>query len=141
MNLKFLRIFNLSAPVATDGLQQPQREAIVDLLNFCRLADDKLVVVEEETGAAVEAELHWESHQPLVSYAADSLARSERVLHDEKLRREFIQDVAERLNTTELKSRAIGICLDMFKADGEFAPQERDIFVEIRRAMGWPGGK
>ena len=138
MHKKLFRLFNTSAPTAPDGLQQFQREAIVDLLNFCRIADDKLLVVEEEAGAAVEASLNWESTVPLVTYGAESLVRAEQAVNDPELRAEFIQRVADRLETTELKTRAVSLCLDMFYADGEFVEKERQVFGEIKRALGWP---
>ena len=138
MNQKLLRLFKASPRTAPDGLQQFQREAIVDLLHFCRIADDKLVVVEENVEAKVEADLNWESTVPLVTYAADSLARAEKTINNPELRAQFIWSVADRLVSTELKTRAIGICLDMFKADGEFVDKERLVFREIKQALGWP---
>ena len=140
MNTKLLRLFHSSPRTAPDGLQQSQREAIVDVLHFCRIADDKLVVVEEDVEARVEAALNWESTVPLVTYAADSLARAEQIVDNPELRAQFIRSVADRLVSTELKTRAISICRDMFIADGQFVEQERVVFREIKRALGWPDG-
>ena len=140
MNIKLLHLFHPSPSASADGLQQFQREAIIDLLNFCRIADEKLLVAEEEAGAAVEAPLSWESPVPLVTYGAQSLVRAEQSILNEESRAQFIQSVADRLNTTELKTRAVSICLDMFYADREFVEKERQVFREIKRALGWPDG-
>ena len=138
MNHLLARFFHLTKPHLPDGLQQPQREAIVDLLNLCRIADHKLLPSEEFVEAVELGGFSWESEIPLILFSAKSLQLTD-TLHDSAVdRAAFLQKVAERLGTSEVRTHAIAVCQALFLVDGEFVQQERVLFREIKRAFGWP---
>ena len=43
-----------------DGLTQPQREAIVDLLNYCMYADNLVMLAEDRLIADTVAKFNWD---------------------------------------------------------------------------------
>jgi hypothetical protein len=43
-----------------DGLTQPQREAIVDLLNYCMYADNLVMLAEDRLIADTAATFNWD---------------------------------------------------------------------------------
>ena len=47
-----------------DGLTQPQREAIVDLLNYCMYADNLVMLAEDRLIADTVAKFNWDSKVP-----------------------------------------------------------------------------
>lgn len=122
----------------TDGLAQSEREALVDLLNFCRLADERLTTAEECFGLLQEARFGWEGATSLTAYAAESLARAEQAISTAETRAGFLHSIATRLTTTELRSQAVSLSKKMFDADGRFVAAEHTAFREIKTAFGWP---
>lgn len=130
--------FRAYSPATQDGLEQPQREAIIDLLNFCRIADEKLLPAEEALSAGEVGRFNWDSSVPLVAYAADSLDRVTPIVRSAIQRELFLADMAHRLQTTEAKTSAVVFCQSMFLADGDFSVPERAVFREIKSAFGWP---
>jgi hypothetical protein len=53
-------------------------------------------------------------------------------------RQTALDSISNRLQTAEAKTNAIGLCQKVFHADGEFAQVEQTVFLEIKRAFGWP---
>jgi tellurite resistance protein len=53
-------------------------------------------------------------------------------------RQATLNEISGRLVSTETKTRALALCPQLFRADGEFTPVERAVFVEIKQAFGWP---
>ena len=138
MNHLLAKFFHLTKEIAPDGLLQAQREAIIDLLNLCRIADHKLLPCEEFVEATELGSFSWESKVPLVVYAADSLRRTDLVHRTAEARAVFLKSVADRLGASEMQTHAISVCKELFMADHEFAPQEKMLFREIKQAFGWP---
>ena len=133
----FGRLFSPVTP-PTDGLSQGQREAIVDLLYFCMCADQRLLPVENAAIADEVATFNWDPTIKFETFAAQSLQRAQLAVAAPKTRETMLLDIGNQLVTTETKTRAITLCPQIFRADGEYAPAERAVFVEIKRSFGWP---
>jgi hypothetical protein len=56
-----------------DGLTQPQREAIVDLLNYCMYADDSVFLAEDRLIADTVAKFNWDPKVPFDQSMLDRL--------------------------------------------------------------------
>ena len=135
---KFLgRLFSPAAS-PTDGLSQAQREAIVDLLHFCMCADQDLQPTESSAIADKVAGFNWDPAVNFESFAAKSLERAQAAIMTTDSRQAALASVSERLAGTETKTEALELCQKLFQSDGEFAPAERAVFTEIKRAFGWP---
>jgi hypothetical protein len=134
----FSGMFN-RAHTKADGLVQSQREAVVDLLHFCMSADRDLALVEDKFVTAEAAHFDWEPDVSFEDFAVKSLARAQDAVQSAEARTAYLQDIARRLATTDLLTRAVGLCQQVFVSDGTFAVSERAVFGEILEAFGWPG--
>ena len=56
-----------------DGLTQPQREAIVDLLNYCMYADNLVMLAEDRLIADTVAKFNWDPKVPFDQFAVRSI--------------------------------------------------------------------
>jgi hypothetical protein len=131
------RLFSTTAS-PSDGLNQPQREAILDLLNFCMCADEKLLVEEVITIDDEVQALSWDPAVDFWKFAAQSRERASAAVATPEARQAALASISDRLQTAEAKTNAIGLCQKVFHADGDFAQVERTVFLEIKRAFGWP---
>jgi uncharacterized tellurite resistance protein B-like protein len=134
----FTRIFSPSHPTP-DGLTQTQREALLDLFNFCMCADGKLVVSEENFVSTEAKRFHWDSPESVADFSAASIERARAAHLSPSAREQYAVEINERLLTTELKSDAVGLCRQLFLVDGEYAAAEQAAFANIARTFGWPG--
>ena len=133
----FSRLFS---PVASpiDGLSQTQRGAIVDLLNFCMCVDQELTPAESSAIANEVAAFDWDPAVDFESFAARSLEEARAAMATAGTRQSALASISDQLASTETKTQALALCQQLVQADGEFAPTERTVFVEIKRAFGWP---
>ena len=140
MNLStsFIRWFSTATP-AKDGLSQVQREAIVDLLYFCMCADQKLLPLESAAITNEATAFSWDVSVNFEDFATSSLQRARVAVASPETIQIALRGISEQLVTTEARTRAITLCLQVFGADGDFDSAERAVFVEIKRAFGWPG--
>ena len=135
MSTPYSRLFSSKAP-ANDGFTQIQREAVIDLLNFCSYADDKLALAED---AMVEAELqrcHWHPAEPVELFVKRSITRVRDALESPDRRAGFLADVSKRLGESKTKSRALDLSKRLFGADGDYSADEKTVFGEIEKAFG-----
>jgi uncharacterized tellurite resistance protein B-like protein len=131
------RLFSTTAS-PSDGLAQPQREAIIGLLNFCMCADEKLLVDEMITIDDEVQALSWDPAVDFWAFATQSRERAKTAVATLETRQTALDSISNRLQTAEAKTNAIGLCQKVFHADGEFAQVEQTVFLEIKRAFGWP---
>ena len=60
----------------TDGLTQPQREAIVDLLNYCMYADNLIFLAEDRLIADTVAKFNWDPKIPFDQFDVRSIGNA-----------------------------------------------------------------
>ncbi len=138
MSHLFARLFNHSRKSA-DGFTQPQREALVDLLNFCSYADDRLTLAEDRIVADQLAQCQWEPAVPLELFVSRSVTRVRDALESPDRRASFLADVNQRLGEAAPKQRALELCKRVLRADGDYTPAEQTVFGEIERAFAETG--
>jgi uncharacterized tellurite resistance protein B-like protein len=134
MSSFFKKLFG-RAPASPDGLAQPQREAMVDLLFYCMFADNSLPVKEDKILADTVDQFAWDPQVSYDSYAARSIARARAVKETPSTRADFLADAAARLATPAVKARTLALCRQIFQADGDFSGREQELFREIQQAL------
>jgi hypothetical protein len=137
MSNLFSFLFSSSTEPA-DGLIQSEREALLDLFHFCMCADQKLLPVESASIADELIKFHWEPGVKYENFATQSLHRAQAAMATPEARKSALQQISNRLISVETKTRALATCTRIFKADGDFASAEREVFVEIKQALNWP---
>jgi hypothetical protein len=125
-----------SEPVShTDGLTQGQREAIVDLLNYCTFVDRDITDSEEVVIDSLETQLDWDHNQSFDYYVDKSIAAARKAIEskDEEF---FLQQIKGRLSSAKSRQTAIDLSEKLIKADGRNTANEAAVLAAIRKALG-----
>jgi len=131
----FFSRFFVTSEKPSDGFTQPQREALVDLLNFCTYADDKLSLAEDKVVASELEKCQWDPAVPLELFVSRSVTKVRNALESPARRASFLSDVGTRLGDAKLRNRALALCKSVFHADGSYSADEQGALVEIEKAF------
>ena len=101
-----------------DGLTQPQREAIVDLLNYCMYADNLVFLAEDRLIADTVAKFNWDSKVPFDQFDVRSIDNARNATENQGYRDRFLASIKDRLDTPAVKGQALDLCQELFIADG-----------------------
>src|SRR5262245_19888844 len=118
-----------------DGLNQPQREAIVDLLNYCMYADGFVFLAEDRFITDTVSKFNWESKTPFDQFVLRSTDNARNAQESQVYREQFLGSIRDRLGTAEVKGRALGLCQELFVADGSRSDEEEDVFQNLRKLL------
>ena len=78
------------ASAQKDGLTQAQREAIVDLLNYCMYADNFVFLAEDRLIADTVAKFNWDPKVPFDQFDARSVNNARNATENEGYRDQFL---------------------------------------------------
>ena len=128
------RLFHKSeAP--NDGLTQPQREAIVDLLNYCMYADDRVFLAEDRLITDTVAKFNWDSKVPFDQFDVRSIGNARNARESQVYRDQFLASIGDRLATAAVKGKALDLCQELFVADGSRSDEEDDVLQNLRQLL------
>jgi hypothetical protein len=116
----------------TDGLTQPQREAIVDLLNYCMYADDLIMLAEDRLITDTVAKFNWDSKVPFDQFVLRSTDNARNARESQVYRDQFLASIRDRLGTAAVKGQALGLCQELFVADGARSDEEDAVLQNLR---------
>ena len=119
-----------------DGLTQPQREAIVDLLNYCMYADNLVMLAEDRLITDTVAKFNWDSKVPFDQFALRSIDNARNARESQVYREKFLGSIKDRLDTAAVKGKALDLCQELFIADGSRSDEEEDVFQNLRKLLG-----
>ena len=77
-----------------DGLTQPQREAIVDLLNYCTYADNLVMLAEDRLITDTVAKFNWDPKVPFDQFDAKSINNARIARDNQEYRDQYLADGA-----------------------------------------------
>src|ERR1041384_6154080 len=117
-----------------DGLSQPQREAIVDLLNYCMYADNLVMLSEDRLIADTVAKFNWDPKVPFDQFDARSVSNARNASESQVYRDQFLASITDRLGTAAGKAQALDLCPELFLADGAQSYEEDDA-LENRKTL------
>jgi hypothetical protein len=118
-----------------DGLNQPQREAIVDLLNYCMYADNFVFLAEDRFITDTVAKFNWDSKVPFDQFVLRSTDSARNARESQVYRGQFLASIRDRLGTAAVKGKALGLCQELFVADGSRSDEEDDVFQNLRKLL------
>lgn len=125
-----------SSVASSDGLNQKQREALIDFLLLCTYADNHLSLAEDNVLKAETERFNWKSGQSVEDYIDGVTPKVRQVHNEEESRRAFIGDISDRLDTLRMKAKAIELSNRLFRSDGNVAEGETKFGAEIREGLG-----
>jgi hypothetical protein len=118
-----------------DGLTQPQREAIVDLLNYCMYADDLVFLAEDRLIADTAAKFNWESKVPFDQFDVRSVSNARNARESQVYRDQFLASIKDGLATAAVKGKALDLCQELFLADGARSDEEDAVLQNLRTLL------
>ena len=118
-----------------DGLTQPQREAIVDLLNYCMYADNLIFLAEDRLITDTVAKFNWDPKIPFDQFDARSVSNARNARESQVYRDQFLASIKDRLDTASVKGKALDLCQELFVADGSRSDEEEDVFQNLRQLL------
>ena len=118
-----------------DGLTQPQREAIIDLLNYCMYADNFVFLAEDRFITDTVAKFNWDSKVPFDQFVLRSTDNARNARESQVYRERFLASIRDRLDTPAVKGQALGLCQELFVADGARSDEEDDMFQNLRKLL------
>ena len=119
----------------SDGLTQGQREAIVDLLNYCSFIDRDIVQSESELIDGLERQFHWDVNVDFDYYVNKSVDAVRNVLEKKDSAGEFLEAIRARLNSKKSRAIALGLADKLVKSDGRVTAAESETYQAIRKAL------
>ena len=122
--------------VPKDNLTQPQREAIVDLLNYCMYADNFVFLAENRFITDTVAKFDWDPKVPFDQFAVRSIANARNATESEVYRDQFLASIRDRLGTAAVKGQALGLCQELFVTDGSHSDEEEVVLQNLRTLLG-----
>lgn len=118
-----------------DGLQQTQREAIVDLLHFCMFTDNLVALKEDQFVNDVAATLSWDKNISFESYEGGSIGNARKAKENTTFREQFLKGIAQRLGTPTAKKLAKDLCKDLYNADSNMVESESQQLAAINKLL------
>ena len=118
-----------------DGLTQPQREAIVDLLNYCMYADNLVFLAEDRLIADTVAKFNWDPKVPFEQFDARSINNARNASESQVYRDQFLASIRDRLDTAAVKAQALDLCQELFLADGAQSYEEDDALQNLKTLL------
>ena len=135
MTFSLLRLFQKKAKVS-DGLKQPEREAIAELLLFGMYADKFIALEEDKFITDVTTTLNWDSGTDFDYFESRAIARVREANEDADAREIFFKSIKDRLGSKHARTLALELSHQLFLADGVEAEQERQLEARLKQLLG-----
>ena len=133
--LSLKKLFH-SLPTPSDGLTQGQREAIVDLLNYCSFVDRDIAASEGELIDDLGHQFHWDATIDFDYYVNKSIGVVRGVLGSVDSRADFLESISKRLDSKKSKTVALSLSDKLIKSDGRVTAEEKETYQAFRKAIG-----
>jgi hypothetical protein len=118
-----------------DGLTQPQREAIVDLLCYCMYADNLVMLAEDRLITDTVAKFNWDPKIPFDQFAVRSINNARNARESQVHREKFLGSIRDRLDTAAVKGKALDLCQELFLADGVRSDEEDAVLQNLKHLL------
>jgi hypothetical protein len=139
MPLRLLKLFRSSVPTGKDGLTQPQREAIADLLHLGIYADKTVSLSEDAIVDDTVDSFSWDPSVAWETFEAHSIARARHASENLAQLDSQLVSIAERLGTEAVRRKARDLCRRLFAADGSTCEAEKQLLARLEKAIGEVG--
>ena len=118
-----------------DGLTQPQREAIVDLLNYCMYADNLIFLAEDRLITDTVAKFNWDPKIPFDQFDVRSIDNARNATENQGYRDQLLGSIRDRLDTAAVKKQALDLVQELFLADGARSEEEDVVLQNLKKLL------
>lgn len=131
--MSFLNLFRPAA-APSDGLTQPEREAIADLLHYGMYVDNHVAMTEDAVIDDTVAHMNWSPTVSFEAYEARSIALAREAKEHAEARSVFLMSIRQRLASKASRDRALALCASLFSSDGT-TETESVLLTELKRLL------
>ena len=82
------------------------------------------------------AKFNWESKVPFDQFAVRSIDSARNARESQVHRDKFLASIRDRLDTSAVKGKALGLCQELFLADGAQSHEEDAVLHNLRHLLG-----
>ncbi len=134
--MSLFNLFKAKQPEAPkDGLSQPEREAILDLLNICIYADNHIAIAEGKVVEDFTRSLEWDPSVGFSAFETASITRARQAKEDATYRAEYLQSIKARLASDRSKKLAEETAKHLMSADGVKTDSEKAVLGTIGKLL------
>lgn len=123
-----------AADSSSDGLTQPQREAIVDLLHLCMYADNLIALAESKVVTEAVDSFAWETQTSFESYETRSVSSAREAKESQELKQSLLDSISQRLATPNSRAIALKLCKQLLTADG-ITEKESSLLAKVKLTL------
>ena len=127
------RLFSASKK-SPPGLTQGQREAILDLLNYCSFVDHDIARSEEIVIDDLEYQIGWDDKIDF-DYSVNRSIGAVRAAIESKDEAGFLQRTRARLDSQQSRAIALKFCEKLVLADGHVTAEESSTLASVKKAL------
>lgn len=132
--MPFKKLFQ-SSPKPSDGLTQPAREAIVDILHYVMYADKHIAAREDQFIEDAARTLNWDDKISYEYYEGKSTGAVTRALNDNASRESFFASLKARLPRAADRELALALAGDLAGADDKKSESEASAIRTLRAKL------
>ena len=128
------RLFQ-AKPEPTDGLTQPQREAMIELLLLTMYADNRISLQEDDL---IDSKLHqfdWESGIQPEYFLNQATQRIRAVIGHPEQEEKLLVSIREILATPKIRQQALLLCERLIESDQTTAPSESTFLAQVKQTL------
>ena len=119
----------------SNGLTQPQKEAMVDLCLLGMYSDDLISLAEQDFIEDESAQLQWQSGISFSSYLQRTIPTIRAAKDDAQKVKAFLQTIGDRLESDEVKQQAMNELEKLLTTDG-MVKLEAEFLSHVKQVMG-----
>ena len=115
-------------------MNQPQREALFDLLSLSIYADAHISLTEERLLESAFIAEGWDSEYPKSLFIDESLARAREAAESDDAMFDYINEKAQAFTTKTGQKEVLGVVKNILKSDGE-THEENEFYNLLVQAL------
>jgi hypothetical protein len=119
----------------SDGWNQTQKEAMIDLCLLGMYSDDLTSLAEQDFIEDESTHLKWESGISFSGYLQRTVPKIRLAKGDSQKMEDVLQDIGDRLGSDELKRKACNELQKLLATD-EVVKVEEEFLSKVQRVMG-----
>ena len=100
-------------------MNQPQREALFDILSLSIYADAHISLTEDRLLESAFVAEGWDSEYPKSLFIDESLARAREAAESDDAMFDYINEKAQAFTTKTAQKEVLGVVKNILKSDGE----------------------
>ncbi|OYW76222.1 MAG: hypothetical protein B7Z37_09850 [Verrucomicrobia bacterium 12-59-8] len=117
-----------------NAMNQPQREALFDVLTLSIYADAHISLTEERLLESAFIAEGWDSEYPKSLFIEESFARAREMSESDDTMFDYINEKAQGFTTKSAQKEVLGVVKNILKSDGE-TPEENEFYNLLVQAL------